>query len=52
MTGVGVTPSPRLDDDLDTVGGQHLQRGALGRSGERVRVLAEVERPVDALRRR
>ena len=38
-----------LDDRLDAVGGQHFQRGALGRAGQRVRVLAHVERAVDAL---
>ena len=48
MTGVGVTPSSALNDGLDAVGRQHLQRGALGRVGERVRVLAHEERTVDA----
>ena len=38
-----------LDDRLDAVGRQHLERGALGRPGQRVRVLAHVERAVDAL---
>ena len=38
-----------LNDGLDAVGRQHLQRGALGRSGQRVRVLAHVERAIGAL---
>ena len=49
MTGVGVTPSSRWMMRLDAVGRQHLERGALGRPGQRVRVLAHVERAVDAL---
>ena len=38
-----------LDDRLDVVGRQHLERGALGRPGQRVGVLAQVERTVGAL---
>ena len=38
-----------LDDGLDPVGRQDLKRGALGRRGQRVRVLAHVERAVRAL---
>ena len=38
-----------LDDGLDPVGGQHLERGALGGPRYRVGVLAEEERPVDPL---
>ena len=38
-----------LDDGLDAIGRQHLERGALGWLGERVRVLSHVERAVDAL---
>jgi hypothetical protein len=45
MTGVGVT----LDDGFDSVSRQHLQRRALGGAGQRVRVLAHVERSVRAL---
>ena len=49
MTGVGVTPSSRWMIGLDAVGRQHFQGGALGRAGQGVRVLAHVERAVDAL---
>ncbi len=38
-----------LDDGLDAVGRQHFEGGALGRRGQRVRVLAHVERAVGAL---
>jgi hypothetical protein len=38
-----------LDHRLYAVRRQHLERGALGGSGERVRVLAQIERAVDAL---
>ena len=41
-----------LDDRLDPVRRQHFERGALGRAGQRVGVLADVERAVDALRMR
>ncbi len=37
-----------LDDGLHLIRGQDLERGALGRSGHRVGVLAHVQRPVDA----
>ena len=40
-----------LDDRLHAVGRQDLQRRALGRRGQRVRVLAHVERAVRALAR-
>ena len=49
MTGVGVTPSSRWMIGLDAVGRQHFERRALRRAGQRVRVLAHVERAVDAL---
>ena len=39
-----------LDDRLDAVGGQHLERRPLGRTGEGVRVLAQEQRAVDPLR--
>jgi hypothetical protein len=38
-----------LDDCLHIVGGQHFERGALGRAGKRVSVLAHVEWAVGAL---
>src|SRR5262245_56268890 len=38
-----------LNDGFDIVGGQHLERGALGGPGHRVGVLADVERAVGAL---
>ena len=38
-----------LDHGLDVIGGQHFEGGALGRRGERVGVLAHVERAVNAL---
>jgi hypothetical protein len=38
-----------LDHGLDAVGRQHLERRALCRSGERVRVLAQEERSIGAL---
>ena len=38
-----------LDDGLHPVGRQHLERRALGGPGDAVRVLAHVERAVDAL---
>ncbi len=38
-----------LDHRLDAVGGQHLERRALGRTGYRVGVLAEEQRSGDAL---
>ena len=38
-----------LEDGLDTVRGQHFERGALRRLGQRVRVLAHVERTIDAV---
>ena len=38
-----------LNDGLDAIGRQDLQRGALGRTGQRVRVLAHVERAIRAL---
>ena len=38
-----------LDDGLDAVGREHFERGALGRTGQRVRVLAQAERAVDFL---
>ena len=49
MAGVGVKPSFSLNDGLDFVGGENLERGALRRSRQRVRVLAHVERAVDPL---
>ena len=48
ITGVGRDTVVLLDDGLDPVGGEHLERGALRRRGEGVRVLPEVERAVDA----
>jgi hypothetical protein len=36
-----------LDDSLHAVGGQDLERGALGRPRHRVRVLAHVKRAID-----
>ena len=48
MTGVGVTPSSRWMIGFDAVGRQHFEGGALRRLGQRVRVLAHVERAVDA----
>ena len=50
MTGVGVTPSFALNDGLHSVRRQHLERRALRGPGQRVRILAHVERPVRALR--
>ena len=41
-----------LDHRLHAVGGQDLERRALGRAGQRVRVLAHVERAVMPRRRR
>ena len=49
MTGVGVTPSSRWMIGLHPVGRQDLERRALGRTGQCVRVLAHVERAVRAL---
>ena len=46
MTGVGVKPSSLLNNGLHFVGGQHLERGALGRPGHGMRVLTHVERAV------
>ena len=40
-----------LDDRRDVVRREHLERGALRRTGERMRVLAEEERPVGSRRR-
>jgi hypothetical protein len=37
-----------LEDGLDTVGREHLQRRALGRRGQGVRVFAHVERAINA----
>ena len=51
MTGVGVTPSSRWMTVSHAVGRQDFERRALGRPGQRVRVLAHVERAVDALAR-
>ena len=38
-----------VDHHLDAVGGQHLERAREGGLGERVRVDADEQRPVDAL---
>ena len=40
----------RRDAGLDPVRSEHLERGSRGRLGQRVRVDAHVERPVDPLR--
>ena len=37
-----------LDERLDAVGGEHFERGALGRGGQRMGVFAHVKRSVDA----
>ena len=42
-------PVVGLNDGLDIVGRQHFERGALGRRGERVGVLAHAKRAVNAL---
>ena len=44
-------PATRVNQHADTVRGQHLQRGHLGRLGQGVRVGAQVQRAVDALGR-
>src|SRR5581483_6649219 len=49
MTGVGVTPSSRWTTAVTPLAARTSR--AVGRAGEGVRVLAEVERPVDALGR-
>jgi hypothetical protein len=49
IAGVGVAPSLRWIR-VHAVRGEHLERGALGRRRQRVSVLAEMERAVDALR--
>ena len=38
-----------LDDRVDVVRGEHFERRALGRAGQRVRVLAHVKRSINAL---
>ena len=43
-------PVVPLNDGFDVVGGKHLQRGALGRAGQGMRVLAHEQRAVDAVR--
>ena len=49
ITGVGVTPSSRWMIVSTLLRGQHLERRALRRRGQRVCVLAHVERTVGAM---
>ena len=49
ITGVGGRAVVGVDHDVDAVGGEHLDDRAERRPGQRVRVAAEEERPVDAL---
>ena len=49
MTGVGVKPSCCWTIVWTPLRGEHLERRLLGWSGQRVRVLAHVERTVDAV---
>ena len=49
MTGVGVNPSSRWMIVSHPVGRQDFERGALGRPGDRMGVLAHIERAIGAL---
>ena len=49
ITGVGVAPPSGVDDDVDAVARRGPRRSSPRGLGERVRVAAEEQRPVDAL---